>query len=48
MARKIALRVESLEVRALLSSLSYSLTTDKSEYAVGQSVQLTFTETNIV
>ena len=46
MARKIALRVESLEVRALLSSLAYSLTTDKSEYAVGQPVQMTFTETN--
>ena len=38
--------VESLEVRALLSSLAYSLTTDKSEYAVGQPVQMTFAETN--
>ncbi len=47
MARKIALRVELLEVRALLSNLAYSLTTDKSAYAVGQPVQLTFTETNI-
>ena len=47
MARKIALRVERLEVRALLSNLAYSLTTDKSAYAVGQPVQLTFTETNI-
>src|SRR5277367_5812819 len=46
MARKIALRVERLEVRELLSSLAYSLTTDKSVYAVGQPVQLTFTETN--
>ena len=33
-------------MRALLSSLAYSLTTDKSEYAVGQPVQMTFTETN--
>ena len=47
MARKIALRVEMLEVRALLSNLAYSVTTDKSTYAVGQPVQLTFTETNI-
>ena len=46
MARKIALRVERLEVRELLSSLSYSVTTDKSTYQVGQPVQLTFTETN--
>ncbi len=46
MARKIALRVERLEVRELLSSLAYSLTTDKSTYQVGQPVQLTFTETN--
>ena len=46
MARKIALRVERLEVRELLSSLSYSLTTDKSTYQVGQPVALTFTETN--
>ena len=38
--------VERLEVRELLSSLSYSLTTDKSTYQVGQSVVLTFTETN--
>jgi hypothetical protein len=47
MARKIALRVERLEVRALLSNVAYSLTTDKSAYAVGQPVQFTFTETNI-
>ena len=46
MARKIALRVERLEVRELLSSLAYSVTTDKSTYQVGQPVQLTFTETN--
>ena len=38
MARKIALRVERLEVRELLSSLAYSVTTDKSTYQVGQPV----------
>ena len=47
MARKIALRVERLEVRALLSGLAFNLTTDKSTYQVGQPVQLTFTETNV-
>ena len=38
--------VETLEVRTLLSNLAYSVTTDKTAYAVGQPVQLTFTETN--
>ena len=47
MARKIALRVELLEVRTLLSDLSFTVTTDKSAYQVGQPVQLTFTETNV-
>src|ERR1700728_1735294 len=47
MARKIALRVERLEVRELLSNLAYNVTTDKSTYQVGQPVQLTFTETNV-
>jgi Domain of unknown function (DUF4214)/Intracellular proteinase inhibitor len=39
--------VESLEGRALLSNLAYSVTTDKSSYAPGQPVQLTFSETNV-
>ncbi len=37
---------EALEARCLLSGLSYSLTTDQSTYQVGQSIQITFTETN--
>jgi len=44
--RKRPLGVERLESRQLLSSLSYSLTTDQSSYQVGQPVQMTFTETN--
>ena len=47
MARKFALRVELLEARTLLSDLSFTVTTDKSAYQVGQPVQLTFTETNV-
>ena len=48
MARKIALRVERLEVRELLSNaaLTYSVTTDKSVYQVGQPVVMKFSETN--
>jgi hypothetical protein len=38
--------LEPLESRRLLSSLSYSLTTNQSSYQVGQPVQMTFTETN--
>jgi hypothetical protein len=38
--------IEFLEGRELLSSLSYSLTTDQSNYQVGQQVNMTFTETN--
>ncbi len=37
---------EGLEARSLLSGLSYSLTTDQSTYQVGQTIQITFTETN--
>jgi Intracellular proteinase inhibitor len=46
MRRRTSLIVEPLEGRALLSGLSYSLTTDKSTYQVGEPVQMTFTETN--
>ena len=38
--------VEGLEERTLLSSVSYSLTTDQSVYQVGQPIKLKFTETN--
>lgn len=38
--------LELLEARCLLSSLSYSLTTDQSTYQVGQPIQMTFTVTN--
>ena len=44
--RRRRLRLEILEARSLLSGLSYSLTTDASTYQVGQTIQLTFTETN--
>ncbi len=47
MRRKRPLVAELLEGRTLLSSLSYSLTTDQPVYQVGQTIQLTFTETNI-
>jgi hypothetical protein len=47
MRRQSLPSVESLEGRALLSNLAYSVTTDKSSYAPGQPVQLTFTETNV-
>src|SRR5207302_8206637 len=46
MARRASLIVEQLEGRALLSGVSYSLTTDKSVYQVGEPIQITFTETN--
>jgi hypothetical protein len=47
MARRAMLGVEALEGRTLLSSLSYSLTTNQSVYQVGQPIELTFTETNV-
>jgi hypothetical protein len=47
MRRRRSLVAESLEPRALLSSLSYSLTTDRPVYQVGQPIQFTFRETNI-
>jgi hypothetical protein len=46
MARKLALSVDDLEGRSLLSGIMYSLTTDQSTYQVGQPIQMTFTETN--
>ena len=46
MRRKRPLIAELLEGRTLLSSLSYSLTTDQSVYQFGQPIQITFTETN--
>ena len=47
MPRNFALRVERLEVRELLSSLAYSLTTTEAVYQVGQPVVMNFTETNV-
>jgi hypothetical protein len=46
MKRRRHLGAELLEERALLSSLAYSLTTDRSVYQVGQPIQMTFRETN--
>jgi hypothetical protein len=46
MRRRTTLIVEPLEGRALLSGLSYSLTTNASTYQAGQPVQMTFTATN--
>jgi hypothetical protein len=46
MVRRRSPVVEGLEDRALLSSLSYSLTTNQSVYQVGQPIEMTFTETN--
>jgi hypothetical protein len=40
------LRIEVLETRALLSGVSYTLTTDQSTYQVGQPIQITLTGTN--
>lgn len=47
MRRRTSPRVESLEGRALLSGLSYSLTTNQSSYQPGQPVVMTFQETNV-
>ena len=47
MPRRTRPTVESLEGKALLSDLAFSVATDKPSYVVGQPVQLTFTETNI-
>ena len=38
--------IEFLESRELLSGMSYSLTTDQSNYQLGQQVNMTFTETD--
>ena len=46
MRRGTCFSVEPLEGRALLSGLSYSLTTNAATYQVGQPIQMTFTETN--
>ncbi len=46
MVRRKSPVVEGLEERALLSSVSYSLTTNQSVYQVGQPIEMTFTETN--
>ena len=46
MRRRRLLVAEFLEQRSLLSTLSYSLTTDRSVYQVGQPIQVTFSETN--
>ncbi len=46
MRRRTPLRVEIVEGRCLLSAVSYSLTTDKSVYQAGDTIQFTFTETN--
>jgi hypothetical protein len=44
--RKARPGIDVLEGRSLLSSLAYSLTTDKSVYQAGDPVQIRFTETN--
>jgi hypothetical protein len=46
MVRRRPPMVEGLEGRALLSALQYTLTSDQSVYPVGQTINLTFTETN--
>jgi hypothetical protein len=46
MARKAVLSVEGLEGRTLLSGITYCLTTDQPVYQVGQTIKITFTETN--
>ena len=46
MVRRTSPVLERLEERALLSSLAFSLTTDQSNYQVGQPIKLTFTEKN--
>jgi hypothetical protein len=47
MKRRTPLNLETLEGRALLSGLSYSLTTNQSSYQTGQPVVMTFQETNV-
>lgn len=47
MKRGTQLNLEPLEGRALLSGLSYSLTTNQSSYQPGQPVVMTFRETNV-
>ncbi len=46
MRRRTPVRLEMMEGRQLLSGLSYSLTTDKSAYQAGDTINFTFTETN--
>jgi hypothetical protein len=46
MRRRRCLSLEDLEVRSLLSGMTYSLTTDQSSYQIGQPITMTFTETN--
>jgi hypothetical protein len=46
-SRRRRLRIERLEERALLSGVSYTLTTDQSTYQVGQPIQITLTGTNV-
>jgi hypothetical protein len=46
MERKTSVSVERLETWAVLSGLTYSLTTNQAVYQVGQPVQMSFTETN--
>lgn len=46
MVRRMSPAVEGLEERALLASLSYSLTTDQSVYQLGQPIEMSFTESN--
>jgi hypothetical protein len=46
MRRRRCSSLENLEVRSLLSGLTYSLTTGQSSYQIGQPINMTFTETN--
>jgi hypothetical protein len=46
MRRSKSPRVEPLEPRTLQSTLSVSVATDKTVYQVGQSIQMTYSETN--
>ncbi len=45
-SRRQRLRIERLEERALLAGVSYTLTTDQSDYQVGQPIHITLTGTN--
>jgi hypothetical protein len=47
MKRRTPLNLEPLESKALLSGLSYSLTTNQASYQPGQPVVMTFRETNV-